>query len=73
MSTEPAREEAWNCNRCRDTGRLIALGIVSVCDRCQGRWADVGSLPLLEEMQTDVGGAGAGSVGGPSHDTGGAA
>ena len=72
MSTDPAREEAWNCNRCRDTGRLIALGIVSVCDRCQGRWADVGSLPL-QGTEATIGGAGAGSVGGPSHDTGGAA
>lgn len=66
----PTREEAWNCNRCRDRRTVIAWWdgtLTAPCPKCPP--AEVGSLPLPEEMQTDVGGAGAGSVGGPSHDT----
>ena len=91
MSTEPAREEAWNCNRCRDRRVIVWNGVATPCDRCAptlvignadyrksmaivaGILDDLGSLPLQGTEATDSGGAGAGSVGGPSHDTGGAA
>ena len=92
MSTDPAREEAWNCNRCRDRRVIVWNGVATPCDRCAGalpervikelrlvswgpssdglgRLAEVGSLPLQGTEANEHGGAGAGSVGGPSHDT----
>jgi len=93
MSTDPAREEAWNCNRCRDRRLIVWNGVATPCDRCAGalpervikelrlvswgpssdglgRLAEVGSLPLQGTEANEHGGAGAGSVGGPSHDKG---